>query len=466
MPDIMEEITKSLEVEDVKAVLSSFKNENSLKENVDAMVTEFNSKTLEATVKYLHSLTTYPSAVLKLYKKKHNRVKPDIAKEIANFCSEISPVTCKKCSADYVPCNQHLPDKVSVCCSLCDRAAHKECFAIEAFDIENGIVFMCSSCLKASYQGRMETVKLYSEEQEATMSHPKEMIKEPINDHVKPRNNNNTLKRYGELISEDELHNDENQRNYYKRNICPQYMLGICKFGLVGRECPFEHPKHCRRWCSYGNTRFGCKRGEDCYFAHPLICEDSEKIQACMDLRCPRIHLAGTKRPPRNSEENMRNSTGNMQGRNTFKDNPRGRSTIHSDVRRVQQPGGSRGNNFNPRTNQQQWKPNQYQKSNYKQTRNASDSRYKENPRNNNFQKNIEQRNQQSQEVTVDFLGKCLEGIQENLLKQMNESITAAIQKQFIITKQAQAPMIPFNLIPQEQQTNQERPQTFIIRPH
>ena len=182
-----------------------------------------------------------------------------------------------------------------------------------------------------------------------------------------------------------------------------------------------------------------------------------------MDLNCPRIHLAGTKRPPRNSEENVRNSSGNMQGRNTFKDNPRGRSTIHSDVRRVQQT-ENRGNNFNPRSNQQQWKPNQYQKPNYKQTRNKSDSRYKTNPRNTTYQKNTEQRNQQSQEVTVDFLGKCLEGIQENLLKQMNESITAAIQRQFVITKPAQAPMIPINLIPQEQQRSQERPQTFIIR--
>ena len=209
MPDIMEEITKSIEVEEVKAVLSSFKNGNSLKENSDAMVTEFSNKTLEATIKYLHSLTSYPSAVVKLYKKKHNRVKSDIAKEITKFCSEISPVTCKKCSADYVPCNQHLPDKVSVCCSLCDKAAHKECFAIEAFDIEIGIVFMCSSCLIASYQDRMETIQLFSEEQDATMSHPKEKN----SDHVKPRNNNNTLKRYEEDSSTDDTTEEEDREN-------------------------------------------------------------------------------------------------------------------------------------------------------------------------------------------------------------------------------------------------------------
>ena len=462
MPDIMEEITNSLEAEGVKDVLSSFKNENTLKANVDAIAT-FNAKILEATVKYLNSLTTYPSAVVKLYKKRHNRLKPDIAKEITNFCFEVSPVTCKKCSEHYLPCNQHLPDKVSVCCILCDKAAHKECYAIEAFDTENGIVFMCFTCLKSTTTDRMETIKLFKQdkittkEQESTKPLRKNNHIQPV-----PTNNRITLERYAELTSEDELDNDEDKRRK-KRNICPQYMLGTCEYGLVGRDCPFEHPKHCRRWRSYGDTRFGCKRGDDCYFAHPLICEDSEKRQACMDSSCPRIHLAGTKRPPRDPKENPR-YPGNLQGKKNPKDNPRGRNSMHADDRRVHsgQQSGNRGNYSNNKSYQHpSQKPNQYQKPNYNQPRNGT---YRTNaPRNTTSKKNTGQRNYQSQEVTVDFLGKCLEGIQENLLKNMDERIVAAIQKQFIV-KPAQAPMIPISLIPQEP-GSREQPQTFIIRP-
>ena len=164
MPDNLEILIEALEDESIVKVLSSFKLRLSLKVNADKL-SSFASKTLTSTVDHLARQITFPTAVRKLHRKKHNRVKLDIAYEIANFCFEITPTTCKKCSSTYVPSGQEQddPTKETVQCIVCDKSAHQECYTAEALDVENGVAFLCTDCMKSITGSYMETMKLFTD---------------------------------------------------------------------------------------------------------------------------------------------------------------------------------------------------------------------------------------------------------------------------------------------------------------
>ena len=107
MSDHLETIRAALEggddVENVEEVITSFKNEDTLINNVLTIAAK-PKKQIAATIDYLSSLGgQFPSAVKMLNQRKNYRTKEDIAWEISNFCFEITPATCKKCTTEYIP---------------------------------------------------------------------------------------------------------------------------------------------------------------------------------------------------------------------------------------------------------------------------------------------------------------------------------------------------------------------------
>ena len=91
--------------------------------------------------------------------------------------------------------------------------------------------------------------------------------------------------------------------NVVKERVCEKYKRGKCPHGLKGKKehngqiCEFEHPKYCVKYCRNGTQqKFGCNRGSNCKFCHPVLCKFSVKSKLCTNSDCTFIHLKGTRR--------------------------------------------------------------------------------------------------------------------------------------------------------------------------
>jgi hypothetical protein len=85
--------------------------------------------------------------------------------------------------------------------------------------------------------------------------------------------------------------------------ICKDYTMRKCPHGLTGKRvhngkvCPYQHPRRCRYFSSFGNDkRRGCKRGKECSFFHPKLCKNSVVTRTCLNTDCTFHHLKGTAR--------------------------------------------------------------------------------------------------------------------------------------------------------------------------
>ena len=80
------------------------------------------------------------------------------------------------------------------------------------------------------------------------------------------------------------------------------YKVGKCKHGLRGnkevdgQKCTSQHPKKCQKYCSFGTNKYGCKKGDNCTYYHPVLCKFSVQKRLCTNKDCTFIHLKGTKR--------------------------------------------------------------------------------------------------------------------------------------------------------------------------
>ena len=113
-------------------------------------------------------------------------------------------------------------------------------------------------------------------------------------------------------------------RKYLKDQICRFYKKGSCKFGRKGTECPYSHPKPCRKLMQHGNKApRGCKEGSNCSDYHPRMCSNSITTGECYKSNCPYVHVKGTKRK-RGGETNIQHSIDHVNDKNTqnsiFKD--------------------------------------------------------------------------------------------------------------------------------------------------
>ena len=92
--------------------------------------------------------------------------------------------------------------------------------------------------------------------------------------------------------------------------VCSKLRHGTCPHGITGKSehrgkiCEFHHPKLCKKFVRNGNGgRFGCKNGNRCDFFHPILCKNSVKFRKCLDHKCTYVHLRGTARKERKTEQ-------------------------------------------------------------------------------------------------------------------------------------------------------------------
>ena len=83
--------------------------------------------------------------------------------------------------------------------------------------------------------------------------------------------------------------------------ICKYFKQGRCRHGgngrkiIDGRECMFEHPRKCLKYCKYGSDKFkGCNG--PCDLLHPILCKNSIQYRQCFRHDCTFAHLQGTER--------------------------------------------------------------------------------------------------------------------------------------------------------------------------
>ena len=103
------------------------------------------------------------------------------------------------------------------------------------------------------------------------------------------------------IASKDEITssqtNDEIVLSQKKPSVCKHYTRGKCKYGIRGKDCPYEHPKACTKLLKHGNKMpRGCHEGSKCSNFHPRMCATSIKNGFCYNPNCSYVHVSGTKR--------------------------------------------------------------------------------------------------------------------------------------------------------------------------
>ena len=100
------------------------------------------------------------------------------------------------------------------------------------------------------------------------------------------------------------------EKDERKRTLCRFYNNGRCKKGL---DCNFDHPKICNKFRQFGNIKHnekGCK--DSCTFFHPNVCRESQKNKTCKWSECRFYHLKGTKKIS-GSQNNFNNNSHSNQ---------------------------------------------------------------------------------------------------------------------------------------------------------
>ena len=91
---------------------------------------------------------TYPDQTEILATNKYNLTKDDILNQIIDFVYSTYPTLCVKCDSDYLPFKQDNSPDSDVQCFLCKTPAHVTCYKSGDIKLDNGIVFICQSCIQ------------------------------------------------------------------------------------------------------------------------------------------------------------------------------------------------------------------------------------------------------------------------------------------------------------------------------
>ena len=152
--------------------------------------------------------------------------------------------------------------------------------------------------------------------------------------------NTETLSTTGEnrvVTPENQANKNERQNSNDKKSktICKYYLQKECRYGRVGKECNFSHPKMCVKFTNNGDKKGGCKKGQTCKDYHPKLCWNSLQRNECDRERCRYYHLNGTKVVGchlSDQPQTVNIKTGNVNGPlNMRTQSPRGQYDIGGD---------------------------------------------------------------------------------------------------------------------------------------
>jgi hypothetical protein len=272
----------------IKNVLGTFDKEKTVPQNIAQLKERSSGLALQDTIAFLKANSPeYPAAQHVLSCK--NRNKEEYSRDIAKFLDFVKPTQCLACRENYIPAaEQWAGDEPQ--CYLCQRPSHGVCYKDTVIKPELGVIFVCTECISVK------------------------AARELAADLQKQGENQN--KKSPESVIENEDHLADHQTvpvaavatTNHDNKDCPLYLKRQCPHGLTGKReidgnpCPYKHRKHCKYFTEYGPT--GCHFGKKCFFLHPALCQNSLKLNACLNRNCQELHIKGTQRYTRNIPEN------------------------------------------------------------------------------------------------------------------------------------------------------------------
>lgn len=303
--------------EPTKRVLTAFNPSAKRTQNSKAL-NGFNLDILEASAPFL-GIELADSEDNKLF------TKESLINRILLGINSFLPSQCTECLESYV--TDHSAEEVPhFKCFFCFQGSHN-CDAVKSkhealkdVNLLSGHVWLCHECLKSSNPIKPRKSKTRHNsltKPDSSLARIRQdqegqpVISSPaINSPLTPLN--------GDDI-EDSALSETNRAKLEKRlealakeKICPKYKVGKCIHGLRGNKvvngekCSFDHPKKCNRFCSFGNTNKGCKKGEQCEYFHPVLCKFSVQKRCCTNQECTYMHLKGTRRNSDNASNSKK----------------------------------------------------------------------------------------------------------------------------------------------------------------
>lgn len=304
---IIRDLAEKSPSEDTKLIILHFDVDKNSDEIYKAMDKGFLKPALSDTADYLKIDTT-------------GLLKDTIIRGIISKINTCLLEQCKRCSTYYSVSLDE--DPVIVC--ECGQPCHTPCYK----DIETvinefpGIVFQCSGCLKTPAHNRIPDKTTASNKD--AISHKTHKPASTHEDKGKPENP--IQLKVINAFNLDLLQARYPQPSYpicedYKRNNCQHGKDG--KTEIDGETCTKLHPKKCFAWCKAGNdSKFGCSKGKECTYYHPILCRNSIRYRRCTNSLCTFSHLKFTKRynntnrgtnNPRSEDRNMQPPDSNIR---------------------------------------------------------------------------------------------------------------------------------------------------------
>ena len=252
----------------------------------------------------------------------------EIKDKLAKFITATSPNYCNNCDSIFEKLNGS-----KVTCYICTSNLCQKCSSEDSFNkakaAMKNIVSICSTCQEENEEVIVEVKDIEdpfedenNKKEVNTNDAPKpetispievevvvlqdvntivtlEKEAEPSNDAnapfqlVKPKKAKNT--KMDNLINKDKSDKSDqsdksnqsdksdqpvkSDKSDAQIKLCTCYVQYRCKYGPMGKDCPFDHPKICRPFMK-SNTE-GCNKGDKCQYLHPKMCPKSTKGQNC-----------------------------------------------------------------------------------------------------------------------------------------------------------------------------------------
>ena len=222
---------------------------------------------------------------------------------------------CSKCEIKYSIDKTEVP---ILSCINCGQGCHTECYSdiVDIIKLYPGIHYQCHRCeAKSNQAGPIIATQVHSKspndendsdddddeltpyqrprENEGTPPHQPPHQNEGTPPHQPPHQNEGTP-------PHQPPHQNDGETT---KPTCQKYIRGSCPHGISGKTpvngqiCSFSHPKRCMKFCRNGPySKYGCDKGRECQYMHPVLCKYSLKFRKCTNLRCKFTHLKFTKR--------------------------------------------------------------------------------------------------------------------------------------------------------------------------
>lgn len=270
------------------------------------------------------------------------------------------PDKCNMCGREYCVA---LEDVSLLTCEICGQGSHNDCihdqFGVEASDRDAfgpqealsklnptsfpGLHYLCGACEAATIPdkkaGLLKNKRINSGEQNQLPNTQQSAGVDSL-DHIEASNvPDETLETQSQDEEDlaDETHDSPRRKNpphgharkdhkpkeSQQNSVCRFYRQGTCRYGMVGRNCPRDHPPACKKLMKHGNRGpHGCTLGRMCQHFHPKMCLTSISRRECFKEDCKLRHVTGTKRKSTDREPESQTAPQSNTPQTTSNGNP------------------------------------------------------------------------------------------------------------------------------------------------